>query len=110
MARVVWSDAALQQILQIYDFIYKSNPQAAMDVAEDLRARGNSLASFPDRGRPVGRTNLRELVAVYPYVIRYRHRGGNVTILRIRHTSRRPTRPDLHPLDASRRLAHTLPD
>jgi plasmid stabilization system protein ParE len=93
MAHVVWSDAALRQILQIYDFIYKSNPQAAMDVAEDLRARGNSLSIFPGRGRPVRGTNVRELVAVYPYVIRYRLRGGNVTILRVRHMARRPTAP-----------------
>jgi plasmid stabilization system protein ParE len=37
---------------------------------------------------------MRELVTDYRYVIRYRvTRDGTVRILRIRHTSRRPTNP-----------------
>ncbi len=36
---------------------------------------------------------MRELVSAYPYIIRYRIDGDTVVILRIRHTSRRPTNP-----------------
>ena len=36
---------------------------------------------------------MRELATCYPYVIRYRVDGKTVVILRIRHTSRRPTTP-----------------
>jgi plasmid stabilization system protein ParE len=37
---------------------------------------------------------MRELTTDYPYLIRDRvTRDGTVRILRVRHTSRRPTRP-----------------
>lgn len=40
-----------------------------------------------------GGVQLREAVSIYPYVIRYRVSGNDVVILRVRHTSRRPTNP-----------------
>jgi plasmid stabilization system protein ParE len=49
--------------------------------------------TFPHRGRPVPGTDKRELVTAYPYIIRYRIVGDVVRILRVRHTSRRPTNP-----------------
>jgi plasmid stabilization system protein ParE len=36
---------------------------------------------------------MRELVAEYPYIIRYHIDGDKIVILRIRHTARRPTVP-----------------
>jgi plasmid stabilization system protein ParE len=37
---------------------------------------------------------MRELVShSYPYIIRYRIEGDTVFVLRVRHTSRRPTNP-----------------
>lgn len=39
-------------------------------------------------------TNMRELISTYPYIIRYFIDGDTVVILRVRHTSRRPTNPD----------------
>ena len=36
---------------------------------------------------------MRELVSTYPYIIRYTIEGDTVAILRVRHTSRRPTNP-----------------
>jgi len=38
-------------------------------------------------------TDMRELVSVRPYIIRYRVLGDQVIILRIRHASQRPTDP-----------------
>jgi toxin ParE1/3/4 len=70
-----------------------STPRAAFQVAEGLYAAGDNLEHFPRRGRPVPRTNLRELVTSYPYVIRYRIAGDTVFVLRVRHSSRRPTTP-----------------
>lgn len=61
---------------------------------EHLLAAGNSLEHFPHRGRAVAGTRMRELVTDYRYIIRYRvTREGTVGILRIRHTSCRPTTP-----------------
>lgn len=91
--RVVWTQAAAQGIQRAYEYIYDFNPRAAARVAETLRDEGNSLVLFPNRGRPVAGTNMRELVSSYPYIIRYRVTGDDVVILRVRHSARRPTNP-----------------
>ena len=94
MSDVVWSDTALDQLEAIGEYIDQFNPKAAADVAARLLEAGNSLETFPHRGRPVPGTAMRELViARYPYIIRYRVVGETVRILRIRHTSQRPTNP-----------------
>jgi len=70
------------------------NSAAAVQLAEGLLAAGDSLANFPHRGRRVLNTDMRELITDYPYIIRYRIlRDEEVRILRVRHTSRRPTDP-----------------
>lgn len=74
-------------------YLEQFNPQAAGKVSASLEALGNSLSTFPHRGRPIHGTSLREVVSIYPYTIRYMIDGSTVVILRVRHTSRRPTRP-----------------
>ena len=91
--RVVWTKAALRGVDRAYDYLFDFNPQAAAHMAEALLTAGDSLVNFAHRGRPVPGTQLRELVSVSPYIIRYRIAGDVVVILRIRHTSRRPTSP-----------------
>jgi toxin ParE1/3/4 len=91
--RVVWTRAALRGVQRAHDYLFDFNPQAAARLAEVLLEAGEGLVSFPHRGRPVRGTAMRELVSVHPYIIRYRIAGDDVVILRIRHTSRRPTKP-----------------
>ena len=88
--QVIWSPAALREIAQIYAYIAQSNPRAAETIARALLAAGDSLASFPNRGRSVPGTALREWPLVYPYIIRYRLAADHVRILRVRHGARRP--------------------
>lgn len=88
--RVIWAPSALQEIVEIYDYIAAHNPSAARRIADALLKAGDSLETLPRRGRPVG-DNLRELVAVASYVIRYEIDGDSVTILRVRHGARRPS-------------------
>jgi hypothetical protein len=38
-------------------------------------------------------SNIRQLVIVYPYIIRYQVVGDVVVFLRIRHSAHRPTNP-----------------
>jgi plasmid stabilization system protein ParE len=90
---VIWTQPALNGINFAYEYLVDFNPRAARKVVEGLRAAGDSLEHFPNRGRPVPGTNMREIVTSYSYVIRYRVTGNTVVILRIRHTSRRPTVP-----------------
>ncbi len=91
--QVVWTATALNGLLRTYDYLSDFNPSAATHVVRTLREAGESLAHFPYRGRPVPGTTMREVVTAYPYLIRYRVTGDKLVILRIRHTSRRPTKP-----------------
>lgn len=93
MNKVIWSSPALGHLRSIRAYIEQFNPRAAQELAAALVEAGNNLEHFPHRGRPVPGTDKRELVTVYPYIIRYRIVGNTVRILRVRHTARRPTSP-----------------
>jgi plasmid stabilization system protein ParE len=84
MADVVWTGSALANVVAIRRYVAKFNPKAAFRLAERLIEAGDQLATLPERGRVV-KANTREIVAVYPYFLRYRIDGDTVTILRIRH-------------------------
>jgi addiction module RelE/StbE family toxin len=90
---VIWTEAAVANLRAIRAYIEQFNPAAARRLAAELIATGENLASYPDRGRPVQNTGMRELVTSHPYIVRYRVVGDIVVILRIRHSSRRPTEP-----------------
>jgi toxin ParE1/3/4 len=90
---VVWTFAALADLEGIRRYIGNFNPYAAQDMAARIIEAGNSLANFPYRGRSVPGTQLRETTLARPYIIRYRVEPNRVLILRVRHGTRRPTRP-----------------
>ncbi len=93
MSQVVWTEQALAHLQAIRAYIEQFNPRAAGDVAASLKELGDSLQHFPYKGRQVRGTGMRELVSLYPYIIRYHIDGDTVVILRVRHTARRPTNP-----------------
>ena len=86
-------DRCHRGIHRAHEYLSDFNPRAATLLAEALFNAGESLQFFPGRGRPVPRTDMRELMTVHPYVIRYRVDGDVVVILRVRHSSRWPTDP-----------------
>jgi addiction module RelE/StbE family toxin len=90
--RVIWSPSALREVARIFDYLVDFNPRAAEKVAATLIETGESLATFPNRGRIVQGTGKREVMVTYPYIIRYRVTGDVVRILRVRHSARRPTK------------------
>ena len=63
---------------------------AAFRMAEALAAAAESLAINPERGRPTRTRTLREYVAIWPYIIRYRISTEAVEIVRIKHGAQRP--------------------
>ncbi len=91
--QIVWTATALANLRVIRAYIRQFNPTAAAEVGKSLADAANNLVHFPHRGRPVEGTSMRELVTSYPHIIRYRVTGDRVVILRIRHMSRRPTKP-----------------
>ena len=83
----------MRDVWRAYDYLMELNPGAAQQMADALFDAGDSLEQFPHRGRPVRKTELRELLSVDPYIIRYEVVGDDVVILRVRHGARRPTDP-----------------
>ncbi|RYG24312.1 MAG: type II toxin-antitoxin system RelE/ParE family toxin, partial [Burkholderiales bacterium] len=65
------------------------NVSAARKLAERLIAAAESLTEHADRGRFV-REDVRELVTVRPYIIRYEIADGEVHILTIHHSAQQP--------------------
>ena len=86
MAEVAWSLRALADLAAIQAHIHQFRPLAAQRMAQRLKLAAESLADYPERGRPSGK--LRELATVPPYLIRYRVGTGVVQIVRIRHGAR----------------------
>lgn len=90
MHKVVWANAALVNLQAVQDYIAQFNPYAAAKVAAEIVETAEELVMFPQRGRAVRGTRLREVMTSYPYIIRYRVTGDMIIILRIRHMARKP--------------------
>jgi plasmid stabilization system protein ParE len=86
--QVVWTAPALSDLAEIRAYIGRDNPAAASRVAVSLVAAADSLEFFPRRGRPTDEPEIRELVAVHPYIIVYRVKDDGVEILRVWHGAR----------------------
>lgn len=86
--RVAWVRSALREVAHIHDYLSDFNPEAARRVAQALVDAADSLSSLPYRGRPVD-GGMRELLTVYPYIIRYELLPDLVRILRVRHGMQR---------------------
>jgi toxin ParE1/3/4 len=87
--KVVWSIRSRRDLEAIRAYVGQVRPIAAQRLALRLVTAVQALASHPHRGRPAG-TDVRELVAIAPYVVRYRIRSGMVQIIRIKHGAERP--------------------
>ena len=85
---VRWRTRALADVRRITSYIAPDNPVAAVRIGRELLVAGDSLATFPLRGRPGVQPGTRELLALRPYVIVYRlDPTGLVTILRVWHAA-----------------------
>ncbi|AYV44956.1 addiction module toxin RelE [Caulobacter flavus] len=87
--KVAWSIRSRRDLEAIRAYIGQVRPIAAQRLALRLVTAVEGLAFHPHRGRPAG-GDVRELVAIAPYVIRYRVKGGMVQIVRIKHGAERP--------------------
>ncbi len=85
---VVWRARALSDVGRIVRHIAADNPIAAKRVGRELLLAGDSLVTFPRRGRPGRQPGTRELLALPPYIIVYRVAAdGTVTVVRIWHSA-----------------------
>lgn len=88
MRRVVWTDQALADLEAISLYLADFSPRTAARFFLRLKAAGDGLAAFAEKGRPAIH-GTRELTTEKPYLIRYMVAGDRVYIIRIRHAARR---------------------
>ncbi|TRO13722.1 type II toxin-antitoxin system RelE/ParE family toxin [Ectopseudomonas mendocina] len=60
--QVIWTPEALQDRLDIWEYIATENPRAAVHMDELFSAAAASLADFPDKGRLGTVVGTRELI------------------------------------------------
>jgi len=84
--RLIFSKAAIDDLVRLRAFIANHNPIAAQKVSKRMRSAINSLVDVPKIGRPVEGIpgEIRELI-FGRYVVRYEIRGKILYILRIWH-------------------------
>jgi toxin ParE1/3/4 len=89
--RIRWLRAALRNLDEEATYIAADDPVEARIVVERVLSAVALLKHQPALGRPGRVPGTRELVVLNTrYVVPYRVRGGDVEILRVFHTSRRP--------------------
>jgi plasmid stabilization system protein ParE len=89
--KLIVSPSATADLARLYAFLADKNPGAADRVAAALIAAVQSLDILPERGRPLGTQNVRELIVPFGragYVLRYAYReqADEVIVLRIWHS------------------------
>ena len=88
--RLVVAQAAAADLERLHEFLADKNPDAARQAVAALVAAVESLQVFPERGRPSGVRNIRELIVPFGrsgYVLRYAYSAAadEVIVLRIWH-------------------------
>jgi toxin ParE1/3/4 len=89
--KVFWTDAALNQLEAIRDYLWQTSPDYARRVVERLVNRTEQLAAFPRSGRMVPEYEIDDVRQVIEssYRLIYLIKEGQVEILAVIHTSRR---------------------
>jgi plasmid stabilization system protein ParE len=84
--KLIFSRAAVHDLVRLRDFIAHHSPEAAQRVAQRLRETIQRLVDTPQIGRPVANMpgEIRELI-FGKYVVRYEVRQQYLYILRIWH-------------------------
>jgi len=87
MGQVRWALEAERWLREIYDYIARDNPAAALRTVQGIREKAETLTSFPERGyRYHERSNEHVRILLYGhYRIAYLVEDGDVTILGVFH-------------------------
>ncbi|MEM8497174.1 MAG: type II toxin-antitoxin system RelE/ParE family toxin [Pseudomonadota bacterium] len=89
MLSIRWLPDALDDLKRLYAFIEPHSPIAASRAVDTLINSAESLAEFPEKGRPwILEMQYRELSVKFGergYIIRYRLSGNAIFIVRVWH-------------------------
>lgn len=85
---VRWSERALRDMADIFDYIAADNQQAALSVSDGIFEAAERLALMPRLGRASELRRRRELI-VGQYIVLYAIHRDEVLIQTVRHGARR---------------------
>ncbi|RCV86499.1 type II toxin-antitoxin system RelE/ParE family toxin [Billgrantia montanilacus] len=90
MAKVIWTEPALQELDAIAEYIALDNPAAAGQLIEEVFDKVERLEDFPQSGRtpPELPDSVYRVVVVPPGRIFSREEGGRVFVLYIMREER----------------------
>ena len=91
MPRLIWSPAALQDIVRLHTFLTSKNPDAARRAVSAIRQGVKLLGVHPEVGRPMQDMppEFREWPIGFGsagYLALYRYDGRQVVLLAVRHS------------------------
>lgn len=86
--RVVWTPEALQDRMDVWDFISNDTPYAAAKLDELFSEAVALLSEHPNLGKPGTILGTRELIPHESYRIVYEVGSHTIWILALAHTSR----------------------
>lgn len=88
--RVIWSETAISQLVEIQRYIEQDKSEAARQLARRILASVERLVKHPYLGRPGREPETRELlIPNAPCIIPYRVDRGRIVILAVLHGSRK---------------------
>lgn len=90
MEKIIWTKLALQDIIDIEEYIAKNSELYAKQTIETFFRRVQLLIDFPSAGRivpEINKTKIRELIEGN-YRIVYTTKNKQLIILRVHHASR----------------------
>lgn len=86
-----WLHEATRELDSLYDYVAKSNPQAARRLLRAILTAVERVAQFQTSGRTGEVPGTREVfVRGTPFRVVYRVQLGRVVVLRVFHSSRNP--------------------
>lgn len=96
---VAYAPRALRDLEGIASYLSQRSPAGALNVLATIKSSIEALAAFPEIGRVVDNAEHRRFpVLRYPHAVFYRIAGGELLILHVRHTARRPIGPTSDPI------------
>jgi len=89
--QIRWLKTAISSLDAAMTYIAQEDEEAAGKISDYIHLRVESLREQPEQGRPGRILGTRELVMdKYPFIVPYRVKDGELQILRVFHTSRKP--------------------
>lgn len=87
--RVHWTDNAIKQLVNIYEYICLTSPTYAKRMVDKITRRSEQIVEYPLSGRKIPEYNakdIRELIE-NPYRIIYRVKLDQIDIIGVMHCS-----------------------